>query len=1539
MLLLTGLLPAPHAAAMDMEIVEGPSAPVDGRDFQVLVTTEEDWPDFFAQAAEMIEAGNHERAIRILQALAEREQSGFVARGERRYVGLAVRAREILSTLPPAGRALYRGLYDGQAGHLYRTAVATGRLAPLHRIVHQYARSSYGPKALDRLGLMYFDRGRFAAAARCWGALLQQESSAVPPPLLLARAATAYHLSGRRDLADTSLARLRERYPSARARIAGEDVRLVDYVERMRRIPAAVRRRVLAGWPGLGGVPDGQGVMTAADEVVLTPMWLRPSDARRAGVTGLIAGGADRMPGSYKGRTKVQGGLVTAYGQDRSSRVLLPLVHPLVVGETVLYRTDDGVVARDLFSGQPRWERTERDLRLYRSPSQTQMLYLRRGHPGRRPGVRVGDEGYYHLTAGSKLVFVRCGVTPLVMVPQHMYGRWRASAAAKSSAQSGTLVALRVNDGRRAWVLGDGASDDDVLSAGRFVSPVTYHRGRLYLVMLHADQHHVVCLDAQRGTLLWRQPVSQTPALPPNRGGHANGGTLFERVSPPAVAAGRVVVCTNAGVLAALDAATGKPLWANHYPSTTNRPMNQRRGTSSAVRCPSNPLLVSGDRVICLPADSDQVLAVSVDDGRSRWSCPRGGLANLSGVDAQTVLLSEPGLVLLSSTDGERLWEWDGGVSVCGRPAVTSGRVLASTSGELLTLNLKTRKVTRRKLGAADALLGNLVSCERALLAANGAGVCAYFSFDDVRSDLAERIRAAVPAERLGLMLRQGQVAFNAGRFDLAAKDFAAARRLAERLRRPVDAGRAQSWAYRTQIALANRAADPIAMIAGFTQALDLAVTDREHAHTLLRLVKAHERADDLTAAVACADDLRDAYADVEIVDVAIGADALDTDRMGPDRPMLVAEIRVRRLLRRLIEQNGRDVYAAVERRAGEGLVDARQDGRPETLLGVRDRWPNSRAADRAVFAAAEAHYRRARDAEDAAAREHMDAARRLLAELSRAEVPALRLQAATVLAMLYQRDGQVHVAADRARAVLDDPDFDASLTVDFADISARAEALLRALLDGSGGDAAHDAALRPPLTKAWTLDGRVVVLRDARERPVRVGGRVALVDGKRLVLLGGASDVPTETIGTDSPLTGDFICRQRPFPWGRGGTVGVARDGDILVLAAANGVSGYDIAAGKPCWHRKVADLEWSASAAQAVCAGVVLLADASGRLHALDATTGRPRQWTAQHFGARRAPMGIQAAAGIAVVTYGAENKPPQHAVTVCAFDLSTGKLLARWRSENLGWAHLAPNGLLAVMIDGRLSVYAVGGAADFHEPAWTRDVEGTGELLDAVDERIVVRMRHGVEVLSLAGGGIADTVIKTNAGDGPVTKCCLFDDAVYVARGKPSAPAKRGDEPPRRAEAADTPRGVIATADHQGRARRLAAFGPRHRGGVAAAPHRLRREAVGMTATPASLPRATVKAEVLEKWPLPTGLCAWKMAVSPGDVVSDVGAGGGAAVVSLRSGGVQVLDARTGDVLQRVKPDNRGASHSAPVIAGRRLIVETRDGVSIYASEPSD
>ena len=976
-----------------------------------LVDADDEFAGHLADARRRAARGDRE-AIRVLQALIESPTGGFVPVGGGRYVALADRAAEIIGQLDEKSAALYRGFYGGRAKALYDEARRSGRTELLRQVARRYRHTRAGRAALDKLAAISFDRARFAQAARYWRLARGLTGADPPEPVLLAKIAVACHLGGDAAAAGEAAAALKEEFPDAKAELGGRRQDLAAFVDRAlrRAAPAAAHRRAAGGWPGLGGVADGMAVMEACD-VRLSPGWRHPTDtAAPAGeaVKLVAATVKDALDQSGKlGAARLAGGhvVVRRTGGPKRKLVLPPSIHPVVWGDRVLYRTDAGVAACDLLTGEKKWDTSA-------------FLALHRDRPSSRSGRRydtsrgVSDGGMYLLTVGEGKVFVRHEFSGPPSSSRRR--RWSAQPQTKSSPDSSALAAVEIETGKLLWKVGNGRGDDEVVRMGRFVSAPTYKAGRLYAIVLHLERYYTVCLEAASPVrAVWKTPTCQPPVLARRGWGmfalaRVVGSSVSDRCSPPAVADGIVFALPNIGVLVAMEADTGRPIWAYHYNSHVNATAGRggyysRSGSRNAW--PVNPVVVSRGRVICLPADSESLVALSAEDGRpvGLHGTARREQSDLTVVDDDRLLLSGPGLFVLATADGRVIHSDKDADGIAGRPAVTGTKALAAEEGRIVQLDLKTYKSARSEIADPQGLLGNLVSVPDALIAANTAGVCAYFGFEAARSRLDRHIQACRPEQRARLILKRIHIAYHADVLDDVRRDLAALTAMAGRFRDEQVDREARSWAYRIEVAAGNHAATPKQMRERFEKALSLARSVEEKGHAMVRLAKCLEQSGDPAGAAALAQRIGEQFGQADLVDVDIGPEA---------RRVLTYARRTggkklgQQLVQRLIETHGRAVYAAVDKSAGAALREAVAAADPQRMRAVRDRWPHSVWADDAVYAAAEAYYRRAKQAKGDEAEPLYGEAIAMLSEVAAMPDSSLRLSANVAIAVVYARVG-----------------------------------------------------------------------------------------------------------------------------------------------------------------------------------------------------------------------------------------------------------------------------------------------------------------------------------------------------------------------------------------------------------------------------------------------------------------------------------------------------------------------------------------------------
>ena len=1329
-----------------------------------LMHVDDEMAGYLRTAAEDIKAGKYDQAIQILQALIQRPESGFYAEPSNRFVSMRIKANEMVGAMGDKGLNLYRALYDPQAKRLYDEAMASD--CPelnLRRLGERYLHTTWGPKALETLAEVYFDRASFAQAAGCWRQLLSGMAPGPARGAILAKVAAALSMGGLAEDARLAGEQVRKDYSNVSVEMGGASESLVAFLDRVAKLgPPASDENLSgpAGWPGLGGLADGLGRMSECD-VVLAPQgqWpsQKPEDLAGDDLTSrLQAGGAMYLSGSnsYKGyvqpgrqtirlrdghlqmRTLINNGNSTAAG---SEVILPPMLHPVVAGGRVFIRTEERVVSLDMLTLGDAWESVSLPMvrKLNKLPNVN--VYFGGGYQ------YIGDNGRYAMTIGGGKLF-----TVYDYLPNNNNLRYiRQQAGAVADLDEGSCMSALSIKGQCMvlWSVGRGSGDSDVLRGGMFLTAPTYYAGRLYTVVHYLESYVLVCLDAETGKSIWRCPIAQAPAMVGGMSYQLGAEAQLAIGSPPAVADGRVFVTTNAGAIAALDAETGEPIWGYQYDSKINV-ASQRYMRSSvysgrtAVWMPGNPVIVSRGLVVCLPADSESVLVLDAETGRPKWSKSRRNQFDLTAIDADRILLSGQGLLVYRISDGAQLnaaGDRDpGDMNIFGRPAVTGRRVLASSLGKIYSMDLKTYAINTMELAKANGMLGNLISVDGKLMASSMLGVCTYFSYDLAHTELTRRIEQSPPELRAPLLLQRAQLAFDAKRFSQALEGLLACRKLAGDQRDDQMAAQLPHLLYRTYVALGNHAANDDEMKRMFDLVDTVASTVQEKAHMRLRMAKYFERRGQYSQAAAIAQEIADSYGDEDLVDVEIGPNADDSVRFSQGQMTQPGKKIAGDYIHKLIEIYGRGCYEKFDALAKAELDAARAEGSPERILAVEKRWPASIWADDSLFYYAEAGYLKARQDPNSGEVDLANACRQL-DRVFRSAGSERRVSAGAALALIYTR-GQWFTSA--RNVVADLRKCDGETKVSFADIQGKLGDVLKLIESGQGEQSDRPLAdvsiIRPPLVEKFAIKGDSAhILFDQDYRPLRVDDRVAMISEGDAIMLNVAGDRGEAEWKTPAGIDRTGTDRPASLPPGMRLMGALSRDRRILVVADRKSARGIDVNNGKIGWNAEYAGGEVGLGSFYCMGAGqgVLVLADTAGKVVCLDIANGK-KLWANKLTGGRsRLPLGSPRIGGGLVLfrTDGGR--------TVTALSLSRqGRVVGSWSGKQASDIAVTEDGIMLMMIDGELTARE---AESIDKPIWKVSYDANknpGIIGVANDMLAVARDASGglVDVLSILGGG---------------------------------------------------------------------------------------------------------------------------------------------------------------------------------------------------------
>jgi outer membrane protein assembly factor BamB len=1375
-----------------------------GTETSPLVHVDEELGTYLTQAMELIEKEKFDQAIQILQALIMREESGFFAQGDNRFVSMRLKANELIGSMGPKGLKLYRVLYDPQAHQLYEEAIASAspeRL--LRKLSERYLHTTYGPQALEMLGALYFDRARFSQAALCWRQLLPLAAEGSPRATLLAKVLAAHHLAGEASLAAQAADELGKKYADMTVVLGGQDRKLGQFAAQVRTWPAAAVEAAVQEqkeWPGLGGVPTGLATMSDCD-IVLAPRW--PQDGQGVSSTENLAGklkvgGSMLTPTNQYGPNHFIGnqpnpnqravylrnGQLFLKGVNPSApdgEVLPGLLHPVVAGDLVIVRLDDRLVAFDLLTGVSQWGSLDLPMVRKLAPNPNMNMY----YGGNLQ--YIGDTGRYGLTVGGDMVFTVYDYLPT----SSNLGWIRAqSPNAKDLDDTSMLAAVSLKgQGLLLWRRGRGQGDQDVLRGGTYLCPPTYRAGRLYAMVLYLERYYVVCLDAATGTTIWQAPIAQAPAIV-NRYGMPMG--LDPRLgvgSPPAVADGRVYVTTNSGVVAAFEEETGQPLWGYQYPSkvnVANSQMNFGQPMQYQVYRPGNPLIVSRRRVVCLPADAESLLALDADTGEVKWSRTRRNQNDLSAIDGDRVLISGKGLFVMRISDGEQLNQGQENMGVYGRPAVTSHQVLASALGKVEIMDLKTYATSNKDLSSPDAVLGNLISVDGKLISASMMGPYAYFSYDVAREELTKRMDRSPKDKQPGMLRQRARLSMDARKFDKALEDIQAAEKLAKELNDAPTLAALGEMYYSTYVGLGNHATSDKGMKEMFDHAVEHASSKQEQGHMKFRLALYEERVGHYERAAEMAQELADNFGQEELVEVEIGPNAPDRVRFGVKDATVPGEKMAKDYIKGLIEKYGRTCYAKFDALAKEALTKAEAEGDPQKILAVEKTWPNSEWADDSLFRAAEAYYLSALDFNDKAAGtadkaaaaecaakadDHLAEARRLLYRVSHLPDSPFRVSASMALATIYARGGWVTLARRECGTLVE---VDGQTEVAFANVKGKLADVLKTIEGSLAGPVRFMKVISridTPLAEIFSLKGEsVTILRDQEYRPVRIGEKIAVIKDSDVFLMETTSGTEADALagwkGLASLDKNDMI-QFAYSPPGMRLVGGLSKDQKTLVVADRKSIRGLDVVSAKVSWETRMENIGIRAFYCMAVGDGVLMVVDQAGKLVCVDMADGKVKGQN-DLVGQNRMPIGPPQIAGqIAVLRYNGGR-------SVACFDLSKEcRLVGKWTANQWTNTEITDDGLLVMLLDDELSVRE---PSNINKPLWTAkyDVNRDPSILAVSSEMVAISPSNTtgtIEVFSVSGGGKKLATLETapTGNQAAIPLDAQFDgDNLYILAG---------------------------------------------------------------------------------------------------------------------------------------------------------------------------
>jgi outer membrane protein assembly factor BamB len=583
----------------------------------------------------------------------------------RRSVQLRRLCHARIAALPPAALSHYRKRVDARARLWLKRGVEAHDVAALRRLVNEAFCSRVADQALDLLGDLAFERGDFAEARAWWRLLVPPAGEGVAtgalrfpdPQVDLARVRAKQILAllfeGELRRARAALPALRKLYAQAAGHLAGRKGKYVETVqtlleERRRGGPQSPEE---TDWPTFAGSPSRSRDL---EEGAAPRLWVQ-GPAWRV-----------RLAEPVDGPDEPAGQRDEAHAAPARRLAF----HPVIAGRRVLVADARFVTAYDLRSGR----------RLFRydvmAPGRPGLEGLKRRLPA-TPGE------CYTLSVAEGRVVARLG-TPQLAPPKENAGQGQDTSY---------LVCLNLPDTdaggavKERWAVpasgGPGAryafEGAPVVAAGRvYVAESLCRGGR--------TKTAIVCRNADRGAVLWRQAVCEVADADEEPGPRPLSHLLT-------LAGTAVVYCTHSGAVVSLDALSGRRLWAVRYPN---------RGGNDLPHAPA-PVVAVGGRLFVAPLDSDRIFCLDTETGRAFWERTGIRAVQVLGVSAGRLIFTTAGGVrALDAATGDDVGGWRqpavGRLPPLGRGLLAGGWVLWPTQDPRLPLRaLNARDGTPRR--------------------------------------------------------------------------------------------------------------------------------------------------------------------------------------------------------------------------------------------------------------------------------------------------------------------------------------------------------------------------------------------------------------------------------------------------------------------------------------------------------------------------------------------------------------------------------------------------------------------------------------------------------------------------------------------------------------------------------------------------------------------------------------------------------------------------------------------------------------------------
>jgi outer membrane protein assembly factor BamB len=636
------------------------AAPVRGEDKQAVALSGESRAASLrlAEARKRLDDHKWSEAIEELQTILNSAGNDVVSIGPNHNVRAGRLCQIQLASLPAEALRLYRQRYENQAQKKLQQAQADRDIFQLRKIVEDAFCTRAAEKAVDLLGDLAFERGRFEEAEEWWRLLAPLPDArrdaatrglalVYPDPTLDPAREQAKQLLARL-FEDTdsewvaSLEAYGQRHPKAEGMLGGRKGRYVELLQALSEERKKQGQTDSESWLTFAGDPSRGRPIPASEDIL---------DRLSA-----LCGEGPTWSVNLEQRSRQDDKRPSPAVNAAQARTLA--FHPVITGNRVVVTDARYVTAYDLSNG-----RSE------------EWYDVARTNGGVRPNLKLPapPDLRYTLTAAGGFAYVRLGAQDIGIETPPPPNRFGPPLPRRDNETFLACLWLQPDDKGEhfRWHIRGNAHDNSLfegapLVAGglMWIASTRYNGNRSFTAIdcYPAD-------DTSEPPLRWRCDVCETSDV--------RVGQPRYRHHLLTLAGTQIVYCTHNGAVVAVDALTGRRNWAIRYP----------RRTSDTHAPPLHglaPVLFTAGRLFVAPADSDTLLCLDPATGRTLWELEPLRVVHLLGVGQGRLIFTTPtGLRAVRADNGNPVWavpETGGGLTPAGRGLLIGDLVLFPTT-------------------------------------------------------------------------------------------------------------------------------------------------------------------------------------------------------------------------------------------------------------------------------------------------------------------------------------------------------------------------------------------------------------------------------------------------------------------------------------------------------------------------------------------------------------------------------------------------------------------------------------------------------------------------------------------------------------------------------------------------------------------------------------------------------------------------------------------------------------------------------------------